>query len=93
LSRKEGVISIGNVRVVVLTGEYIDSYAVPERWASLIQRDSFKVLFKDPSALKTKDGTYLLNPFHLNKRFPAEKIPQEVIMAGAVRLEAWRPIL
>ncbi len=86
---KEGVISSGNERVVILTGEYIESYTIPEKWNSLIQRKSFKSLFKNPSALKTEDGTYLLYPFHSRKRFPIEEMSQEVIMAGSLRLEAW----
>jgi len=91
LLSKKGVISIGNERIVILTGEYIDSYSIPEEWTPLTQRRSFKVLFKEPSALKTEDGIYLLYPFHSKRQVPIEEIPQEVIMAGALRLEAWHP--
>ena len=92
LLSKEGVISTGNERTVILTGEYIDSYTIPEKWTPLIQRKTFKALFKEPSALKTEDGTYLLYPWHSTKRVSIEEIPQEVIMAGALRLEAWSPL-
>ena len=91
LLRKKGVVSTSNKRVIKLTGEYIDSYTIPEKWAPLTQRKSFKVLFKEPSALKTEDGTYLLSPFHLRRRVPIEKIPQEVTIAGGLNLEAWTP--
>jgi len=89
LLNTEGVTSSGNERGVILTGQYIDSYTIPEKWRSQIQRKSFKMLFKDPFALKTEDGTYLLYPFHSRKRFPLEGISQRVIMAGSLRLEAW----
>lgn len=91
LLSKEGVIPTGNERTIVLTGEYIDSYTISEEWIPLVQRKTFKILFKDPSALKTEDGTYLLNSFHLRKRVPVEKIPQEMIMVGSLRLQAWYP--
>ncbi|MFX1327012.1 MAG: hypothetical protein ACFE91_02565 [Promethearchaeota archaeon] len=89
LLNTKGVILSGKEKIIILTGEYIDSYTIPEKWKSLIQRKSFKMLFKDPSALKTEDGTYLLYPFHSRKRFPIESISQRVTMAGSLRLEAW----
>ncbi len=88
LLSKEGVVSTSNKRVIKLTGKFIDSYTIPEKWAPLTRRKSFKVFFKEPSALKTEDGTYLLTPFHLRRRVPIEKIPQEVTMAGGLELEA-----
>jgi len=91
LLSKEGVIPTGTERTVMLTGEYIDSYTISEEWIPLIQRKTFKIFFKDPSALKTEDGTYLLNSFHLRKRAPVEKIPQKMIMVGSLRLQAWYP--
>jgi len=91
LLRKKRVVSTGNKRVIELTGEFIDSYTIPEKWAPLTQEKSFKVFFKEPSALKTEDGTYLLSPFHLRRRVPIDKIPQEVTMAGGLNLEAWIP--
>ena len=89
LIRKGGGVSTGGESVIVLTGEYIDSYNIPEKWAPLTQRRSFKMLFKEPSALKTEDGMFLLYPFHSRRRVPIEKIPQEVTMAGGLKLEAW----
>jgi hypothetical protein len=91
LLSKEGVISTGNERTVILSGEYIDSYTIPERWVPLTQRKPFIFLFKEPSALKTEGGTYLLYPWHSTRRVSIEEMPKEVIMAGALRLEAWTP--
>ena len=91
LLSQKGVVSTGNERVIVLAGELIDSYIIPEKWAPLPQRGSFKALFREPSALKTEDGTFLLSPIHLRRRVPIEKIPQEVTIAGSLRLEAWTP--
>ena len=91
LVREEIVDSADHEGVVVLTGEYIDSYTIPEKWAPLPQRGSFEMLFKEPSALKTEDGTFLLNPIHLKRSVPIEKIPKKVTMAGGLDLEAWMP--
>ena len=91
LLEEKGVVSTGNKRVVVLSGEYIDSYALPAKWATLTQRDLFKMLYKEPSALKTGDGAFLLYPWHLKKKVPLEQIPREVTMVGTVNLEAWKP--
>ena len=91
LLRKEGDSSTGGESVVILTGEYISSYDIPEKWVPLPQRRSFQLLFKEPAALKTEDGTYLLYPIHSQRRVPIEQIPQEVTMAGGLKLEAWRP--
>ncbi len=91
LLRKKRVVSSSNKRVIELTGEFIDSYTIPEKWAPLTQRKSFKVLFKEPPALKTEDGTFLLYPFHSRRGVPIEKIPQEVTIAGSLELEAWAP--
>lgn len=82
LLQKKGVISNEDERVVTLTGEFIDSYAIPEKWAPLTQRKSFKMLYKQPSAIKTEDGTFILYPFHLQKRVSIEKFPREVTIAG-----------
>jgi len=91
LLEEKGVVSTGNERVVILTGEFIDSYAIPKKWASFTQRDLFRVLYKEPSALKTEDGAFLLYPFHLRKAVPIERFPQEVTVAGSLNLEAWIP--
>jgi len=91
LVRKKGVFSTGNKRVTELTGEYIDSYTIPEKWVPLTQRKSFKLLFKEPSALKTEDGTFLLYPIHSRRRVPIEQIPRKVTMAGGLSLEGWTP--
>lgn len=88
---KKGVVSTGNERVIVLTGKLIESYIIPEKWTPLLQRKSFKALFKEPSALKTEDGTFLLSPIHLQMQIPIEQISQEVTIAGSLSLEAWKP--
>ncbi len=90
LISKEGVVSTGNEGVVVLAGEFIESYTIPKKWTPLPQRGSFQLLFKEPAALKTEDGTFLLYPFHSQKQVPINKIPQKVTMAGSLKLEAWK---
>ncbi len=90
LGKKEAV-STRNKRVTKLTGEYIDSYIIPEKWAPLPQRRSFKILFKEPSALKTEEGTFLLSPIHSRRRVPVEQIPREVTVLGGLSLQAWAP--
>lgn len=86
---EKGFMSTGGGNTVILIGEYIDSYIIPEKWAPLPQRGSFQALFKEPSALKTKDGIFLLNPIHLRKA--VDQIPSKVTMAGGLNLEAWIP--
>ncbi|HDZ16756.1 hypothetical protein LCGC14_1453550 [marine sediment metagenome] len=80
-------------REVTLTGEYIDSYALPKYWLPLIASDFFMNGLKESSALKTEDGIYLLDSTHLNKLVPIEEFPQEVSIAtGCIDLAAWHPI-
>ncbi|MFX1240708.1 MAG: hypothetical protein ACFFA7_05615 [Promethearchaeota archaeon] len=77
-------------REIILTGEYIDSYVIPERWVPLIEPKSFKLLLKNPSALKTNDGIFLLDPFNIRKKVPIEEFPREVTIAtGSITLIAW----
>ena len=79
-------------RELILTGEYIDYYMIPEEWTPLITPRSFQLLLKEPSALKTEDGIFLLSPVHLRKRIPIEQFPQEVsIGTGCIDLAAWHP--
>lgn len=89
LINRDGGASIGGESVLILTGEYVGSYTIPEKWAPLTQRKPFDMLFKEPSALKTEDGTFLLYPIHSQRRVPVEQIPREVTMAGGLKLEAW----
>ena len=91
LLSQKGVVSTGNERVIVLTGELIDTYIIPKKWIPLTQRKLFQLLYKEPAALKTEDGTFLLYPFHLQKRVPTEQIPRKVTLAGGLNLEAWTP--
>ena len=85
------MVTTDNKRATKLTGKYIGSYIIPKKWAPLTQRGSFEALFKEPSALKTEDGTFLLYPFHSRRRVPVEQIPQEVTMVGGLSLKAWTP--
>ncbi|TES94484.1 MAG: hypothetical protein E3J90_12360 [Promethearchaeota archaeon] len=48
-------------------------------------------LFKEPSALKTEEGTFLLSPIHSRRRVPVEQIPREVTVLGGLSLQAWAP--
>ena len=80
-------------REVKLTGKFIDSYTLPKLWVPLIASNFFISVLKEPSALKTEDGIYLLDPTHLNKIVPIEEFPQEVSIAtGSIDLVAWYPI-
>ena len=38
LLSKEGVTPTGSERTVVLIGEYVDSFTIPEEWIPLIQQ-------------------------------------------------------
>lgn len=89
LLRKKEAVSTGNKRATELTGEYIGSYIIPEKWAPLTQRGAFEGLFKEPSALKTEDGTFLLYPIHSQRAVPVEQIPKQVTVVGGLSLEAW----
>ena len=91
LLSQKGVVSTGNERVIVLNGEIIDSYVIPEKWIPLTQRRSFKMLFREPSALRTEDGTFLLYPIHSQRHVQIDQVPREVTMAGGLTLEAWTP--
>ena len=82
-----------NRRCVILTGEYIDSYIIPQKWAPLIKSKWFKSILKDPSAIHTDDGVLLLYPFHLRKNVPIERFPKIVTIAtGYIDLAAWHPL-
>jgi len=91
--KKINPISKDRRKRIILTGEYIDSYTIPEKWDNLIRPKVFKCLLKGSSALKTNDGIYLLNPFHTRKKIPIEKFPREVTIAtGSITLVAWHPL-
>lgn len=93
LKKKQGVSVVNNKKKFILTGEYIDSYLIPEEWIPLIESEFFKSFLKKSSALKTRDGTYLLNPSHLRKRIQAEEFPREIsIGTGCIDLAAWYPL-
>jgi hypothetical protein len=95
LKKKLGSISKSSKKSFILTGDYIDSYIIPENWIPHITSNLYKILFlrKKPSALRTEDGIFLLKPRHLEKRVPIEQFPQEVsIGTGSIKLAAWYPI-
>ncbi len=78
---------------IILTGEYIEPYNIPKKWIPLITSKWHKSLLREPSALKTGDGIFLLNPFHLRKRVPIEEFPREVTIAtGSISLAAWHTL-
>ena len=86
--------SVVNKRHMILTGEYIDSYDIPKNWIPLMEPKWFKQILKEPSAIKTSDGLFLLYPFHTRKKKPIENFPRVVtIVAGRIDLVAWRPFL
>jgi len=93
LKKKLGVNLENNRKNLILIGEYIDSYIIPEGWIFLIKPRSFQIFLKEPSALKTKDGVFLLNPIHLKRRLPIDQFPREVsIGTGCIDLAAWYPL-
>lgn len=82
-----------NEKELRLTGEYIDSYILSEEWICLIKSKFFRSLLKEPSALRTEDGIFLLSPVHLEKRIPIKGFPQKVtITTGCIDLAAWHPL-
>ena len=93
LLKEKGFISRDNRKSIILTGEYIEPYTVPQKWIPLITSKWHKSLIREPSALKTSDGVFLLNPFHLRKKVPIEHFPQLVTIAtGSIELVAWHPL-
>ena len=94
LLKKKGFNSKDNgSQDIILTGEYIDSYVIPEKWIPLMEPNWFRRVLKEPSAIKTDDGIFLLYPFHLRKNVPIERFPKIVTIAtGCIDLAAWHPI-
>lgn len=93
LKKKQGVSAVNYRKRLIITGEYIDSYIIPEEWIPLIESEFFKSFLKKTSALKTKDGTYLLDPSHLRKRIQIEEFPRKIsIGTGCIDLAAWHPL-
>ena len=93
LLEEKGFSSTDDRECIILTGEYIDSYIVPEEWKPLKTSNWLKSLITDPPALRTRDGIFLLNHFHLVKKVPIEEFPQFVTIAtGSIGLVAWYPL-
>lgn len=92
LKKKMGSSSVSKKKLI-LTGEYIDPYIIPEEWVPYITSSFFKGLLKKPTALRTEDGIFLLKPMHLEKKIPIEQFPQEIsIGTGSISLAAWHPL-
>jgi len=93
LKEKKGFNSKGDKKHVILTGKYIDSYVIPEKWTPLMEPRWFKRILKEPPAIKTDDGIFLFYPFHMRKKAPLESFPKNVtIVTGCIDLAAWHPI-
>jgi len=94
LEEKADTISENNERrLMVLTGEFIDSYIIPQEWIPLIKSRWFKGILKNASAIHTNDGIFILYPFHLRRKVPIEKFPETVsIGTGRIDLAAWYPL-
>lgn len=91
--KEKGIRQGTNEKEITLVGKFIDSYIIPEEWFPLIKSVFFKDLLKDPSALKTDEGIFVLSPVHLDKRVPIENFPQTVsITTGCIELAAWYPL-
>lgn len=94
LKERKGFNSNDNGRRMILTGEYIDSYIIPQKWMPFLKSNWFKSVLKEPSAINTDDGIFLLYPFHLRKKVPIERFPKIVTVAtGRIDLAAWLPLL
>ena len=90
---KKGLSSKDDNECIMLNGEYINSYIVPEKWTPFMWSGFFKILPKKLSALKTSDGIFLLNPIHLRRASSTEVFPRIVTIAtGYIRLIAWYPL-
>lgn len=80
-------------RHMIITGEFIDSYTIPEEWIPLIKSKWFKGILHNASAIDTNEGFFVLYPFHLGTRIPLDKFPKTVsIGAGRIDLVAWHLI-
>ena len=91
LTKKYGPLLKGDTNEIILTGEYIDPYTIPRDWNALITDKGGRFLYRNPSALKTKEGLFLLSPFHLRKLAPNIRIPKTIIIGtGLISLVAWR---
>ena len=90
LTKKYGLLPKEKRNELILTGEYIDPYTIPKDWDSLIRKKD-RSLLRNPSALRTEDGIFLLSPFHLRKPAPNTKIPKTIVIGtGLISLVAWR---
>lgn len=78
LKKKGGYQPSPHNTTVVLTGEYIEPYTIPAHWVSRITRNYYKSIYKEPSAIKTEHGTFLLNPIHLKKKIPLKQFPSQI---------------
>ena len=93
LEKRSTFNSKDNGRPIILTGEYIDSYIIPQEWMPFLKSNWFKSVLKEPSAINTDDGIFLLYPFHLRKKVPIERFPKIVTIAtGCIDLAAWHPL-
>ncbi|KKK46084.1 hypothetical protein LCGC14_0563700 [marine sediment metagenome] len=91
LTKKYGPLSREKGNELILTGEYIDPYIIPKDWGALIKDKASQVMYRSPSALRTKERIFLLSPFHLRKPAPNIKIPKTItIGTGLISLVAWR---
>ena len=91
LAKKYGPLSKGDTNEIILTGAYIYPYTIPKDWDVIMTDDGGRFLYKNPSALRTKEGIFLLSPFHLRKPASNFKIPKTIIIGtGLISLVAWR---
>lgn len=90
LAKKHGQLLKDDKNEIILRGEYIDSYTIPEDWDSLLKGND-RNLYRDPSAIRTEDGIFLLSPIHLKKPSPNSEIPKIILIGtGLIDLAAWR---
>ena len=93
LMEKKGFYSKCNTKRCILTGEYLDSYEIPEKWIPHMEPKWFKHILKNPSAIKTKEGVFLLYPFHIRKKMSIESFTKNVtIVTGRIDLATWHTL-
>ncbi|HEC39896.1 MAG TPA: hypothetical protein ENI29_16785 [bacterium] len=78
-------------REIILKGDFIHSYTIPEDWDRLITDKADRAMLINPSALKTEDGVFLLRRVHTRTQFAINKIPKPMLIGtGLINLVAWR---
>ncbi|KKN25523.1 hypothetical protein LCGC14_0883900 [marine sediment metagenome] len=77
-------------REIILKGDFIQSYTIPENWDCLITDKADRAMLINLSALKTEDGIFLLRHVHTRTQSAIDKIPKPMLIGtGLISLVAW----